>query len=242
MAYIAPRIIGILRLKPSILFQISLETWAEALPIATKIAAIANEIQSPKLALTPRRLKNRRQQFDELVVLLINNQQHIATWERGKPPLLLRLSEGVWRLLSHKSYVMENTLSLYKSVDHAVDWAERCSMNRSIEHSASRLVSSLKKTGSSLIDSLSLFRDDENVILFLLRNSRTLDKALALCPKSPTVFKILGKLFPEGTTALEKHLRDRFHRRGFPEVVPTIQALLTDLHSSSPCLANTYAN
>jgi hypothetical protein len=240
MARTDPRTIGILRLKPGLLFQTTLSTWCDAMPLASTVVALAKELKTPELELAPRRKKTRLQQIDYSLGLLAHGDPTCALWERGTPPLLPRLSEGAWRLLEHKSYIMEATLNLCNATGQALESANCCSTNQPFQSSALRMASALRRTGTSLIAALPLFREDENVLLFLLQNHSRIDEALAHCPRKLTVRKSLNLLFPEGIPALEKQLRRRFLRRGFPEVIPIIQEALTTL--TRPCPADNSSN
>jgi len=85
----------------------------------------------------------------------------------------------------------------------------------------------LKEIRALLLDELITFRDDENVLFFLLRHQAEFDHVYS----ASMVSKTLETLFAEGLGAASNFLTGRFERRGFYHLIPLISQKIERLAS-----------
>jgi glutamine synthetase adenylyltransferase len=99
-----------------------------------------------------------------------------------------------------------------------------------------QLLTSLDKASSAmhrfakLIPRLAYhFKHDENVILFLLKNHKILDRLYT----NRFVIKLLTKMYPKGIKEVQHFLIEKYSARGFENLLPSIQAAVAELEASS---------
>lgn len=91
----------------------------------------------------------------------------------------------------------------------------------------SGLCAALKEIRALLLDELITFRDDENVLFFLLRHQAEFDHIYS----ASMVRKTLETLFPEGLKTASNFLAGRYERRGFYHIIPVISQKIERLAS-----------
>ena len=73
------------------------------------------------------------------------------------------------------------------------------------------------------------FREDENVLFFILRHKIHFDKLYG----SRFVFKLLTRMYPKGLEEMRQHLAKNYARRGFENVLDPVNLLISELEASS---------
>lgn len=102
-----------------------------------------------------------------------------------------------------------------------------------LQEKLSRTLQRLQQLASVLSKQLLQFRDDENVLFFLLRFSRSLDSIY----EEGFVLKLFSKMFSDGIPAAKAKLSVRYAERKFEHLLPQITQKLSTLATEDICTA-----
>lgn len=242
-----PRALGILQLTPRLLFQLLLENYCTSHRHAQRMHTIAVELGSPAHALaSERRQEGRHRRFVEVGERLVGGSE-MTIPGLTMAPVLEKLNEACWRLVRHKSLVNEETMLLCDASDRAkaivrkslsYHQAIECGDKErlpALEKETKRLQSCLRTFGKSALKAIELFADDANVLYYLLRRRDVLDAALPTVRRRPAASSFLLDRFQGSPEELQKHLHQRYRRRGFEELVPKIDQHIESLASEQGC-------
>lgn len=83
----------------------------------------------------------------------------------------------------------------------------------------------LQRLSRLVMRSVLQYRDDENVVFFLIRHKKQLDAIY----KPGYVANLVSKMFPKGTQDASHFLVKRYTERGFETLIPTIHKKLAEL-------------
>lgn len=113
------------------------------------------------------------------------------------------------------AFHQENTVSISQKQKHSIALCRSLSKMCAAIDRFSRLVPTLLKQ----------FRNDENVIFFLIRSQQQFD--IAYEPRF--VAKIVKKMYPKGLEGAKQFLISRYTDRGFVNLIPTIRTKIDEL-------------
>lgn len=94
-----------------------------------------------------------------------------------------------------------------------------------VKNQGEKITLELKKMGRTIPKLFSKFRNDENVLFFLLRHKKDFDSLQG----NGFVKKIIMKNYPAGLAEAESFLINNYEKRGFIDHVPLIKMLMQDL-------------
>lgn len=100
-----------------------------------------------------------------------------------------------------------------------------CSISLIIE----KLYACLSTLSLSLSSLLMDFREDENVLLFLLRNQELLNQVYG----SNFTLEIFCKIFPNGLSEAALFLKKQYSKRGFDQLLPLITSKINEMEKIS---------
>lgn len=125
----------------------------------------------------------------------------------------LQVKEVIFSLKRHceDGERIPNFVSLYQILDRVMDNMKR----------ASRLV----------LKVLVSFKEDENVLLYLIEHHQQLDALY----QTQFVTKVLQKMFPKGVEKAEQHLKAKYLERGFKNLSESITQKMLQLKQTSLC-------
>lgn len=86
----------------------------------------------------------------------------------------------------------------------------------------------LLKISGIILEFVPIFRNDENVLFFLLKNHKKMSKVYS----ARVTVKLFGKMFPKGLPELENFLYLRFKKRGFHLLLPVISQKISEVKHS----------
>ncbi len=90
-----------------------------------------------------------------------------------------------------------------------------------------KLSAAMRTLARQIVQTIPQFRDDENVIYFLIKNHERLDSLFG----SHFVVTLMDFLFPAGQEETEKFLINRYTQRGFTQLLPMITSQTENLYS-----------
>lgn len=131
------------------------------------------------------------------------------------------LSEKKLRALHHKSN------QIWLQCLQCLDLVRSDEGTELILKSIDKLVRGVQQIGKLIADILPEFRDDENVLFFLLRNYKELDAAYS--PRF--ISKTLKKMFNGGAHEAGRLMIVNYTQRGFNNLVPIIQDKILEVAS-----------
>jgi hypothetical protein len=83
----------------------------------------------------------------------------------------------------------------------------------------------LRHLAKSIMKTVTQFQDDENVLYFILRHADHLDHLF----KSNFTFKLFSQLFVNGLQGASQLLLQKYAKRGFHQLLPTIRRQISTL-------------
>lgn len=129
------------------------------------------------------------------------------SYEKDKEALNLeKAADYVWKLSRE---IQESTLSV-KSLAKIL-----------------KLSSAMRRLARQIVQTIPQFRDDENVLYYLIKNQHQLDDLFG----SHFVVTLLDFLFPGGQEETEQFLLNRYSQRGFTQLIPEISQSLENIYS-----------
>lgn len=119
---------------------------------------------------------------------------------------LEKSADQVWRLSRE---IQESTLSVR-------------SLSRILKLSAA-----MRLLARQIVQTVPQFRDDENVLYYLVKNQQQLDSLFG----NHFVVTLMDFLFPGGQEETERFLLNRYTQRGFTQLLPSISQNLENIYS-----------
>lgn len=89
-----------------------------------------------------------------------------------------------------------------------------------------RLIDNMKRVSRVLLKILIQFKEDENILFFLLRYKSDLDQLY----KTQFVTKILQKMYPEGHSSMKEYIKKQYQQRGFLNLISIIEEQISQLN------------
>ena len=130
------------------------------------------------------------------------------------------------KLKNNCSYMIQSSTELHTYADKAWMLVYKClegihEFATVEEPLLSEAVDNLFALGDVLKGLIPHFKEDENVIFFIIRHREALD---SLYPK-PFLRNCFEKIYPDGLRSVSKFLIERYTERGFGHLIPTIEKL-----------------
>lgn len=129
-------------------------------------------------------------------------------------------------LLAVQHYAEKVWQNCMLAVDALVDapnkWAQLFTYLEKVSNALHRL-------GKLITRLIQQFRDDENVVFFVLRHKESFDKAFG----KRYVTKLFCRLYPKGLREAEHFLIKKYMDRSFDNITPMIKRLFTELEASN---------
>lgn len=94
-----------------------------------------------------------------------------------------------------------------------------------LQKSLKKIVDQMKRFSKALASLLLQFKDDENVIFFLLRHKKELDQIYG----KQFVFKLINRMYPKGIEEASNFVLKQYKKRGFHHFIPVIKKKIAEL-------------
>lgn len=200
---------------PSILFQFVLSEFLEVDQITSKIQSVIQATSTPA-------------HWKHLLQDLIGSHHlnDFQTWHDGRGRIL-HLKE----LCTHLVEVQHSKNTHLKKLPHATQqlWsiASKCFHSSPAHHKSSwgKMSKSLLAYKNLITQAIEQFHDDENVLLFILKNHIQFDEAFGKSFVSAT----FQRRFPMGKSGTQEFLINRYHQRGFQKLESLIRKKIQEL-------------
>lgn len=141
--------------------------------------------------------------------------------------VLSHQSDGeVKELLAMQHYAEKTWQQCMLAVDALEGASSKCAQLFSHLEKASN---SLHRLGKLIARLIPQFRDDENVIFFVLRHKDLFDKAFG----KRFITKLLCRMYPKGLPEAEQFLTKKYMDRSFDNIMPMITRLFVELEASN---------
>lgn len=92
-----------------------------------------------------------------------------------------------------------------------------------------KLLDNMRKASRLILKILMLFKEDENILLFLLKYQSDFDEIY----KTQFVLKILNKMYPKGIRYAKDLLIEKYAKRGFSNLLESISNQMSNLETTS---------
>lgn len=121
----------------------------------------------------------------------------------------LQIKEVIFSLQKHceDPHRIPNYVTLYQLLDRVID--------------------NMRRTSRLILRILIQFKEDENVLYFLLKHKTSFDKLY----KTQFVARILKKMFPKGALEAAEILREKYTERGFHNLIESITSQVLSLEA-----------
>lgn len=100
---------------------------------------------------------------------------------------------------------------------------------QALSNALGKIYTLIRQLGRSITRVLPEFRDDENVVFFILRHRSQLDELF----EQGFVAKLLNQMYSNGLREVSHFLQTRYARRGFDNLLPAIALKIFDLETAS---------
>lgn len=240
-AGISARHVNSYHVNNSLLFQFILSEFIEAFTEIKKLDKLcsrsdASLAQTPKEAIVPDLDYNKIQASLRFLVGSTKDYMRIFSWN---------FSEGVLtKLKTYCSLFLENSISSEKdfiAIQHysekvwqgclqAIDGIEEVPVDRAaILVAIDKASTAMHRFSKQLARLTHQFRDDENVVLFLLRHHAVLDSLYG--PRF--TLKLLCRMFSKGLREVQHFLIMKYSERGFNAIEKTIRTFAAEVEASN---------
>ena len=240
-AGISARHVNSYHVSNSLLFQFILSEFIEAFVEIKKIDKMCSRTDQTALAISS---DSNSSELDypaiktslRLLAGATKDYMRLFSWN---------FSEGILtKLKTYCSLFLENSISSEKdfiAIQHysekvwqgclqAIDALEEVPIDRAAMLSAiDKASSAMHRFAKQLARLCHQFRDDENVIFFILRHHSLLDSLYG--PRFTS--KLLSKMFPKGLREVQHFLITRYAQRGFTVVEAPIRSLSAEIEASN---------
>lgn len=129
-------------------------------------------------------------------------------------------------LLAMQHYAEKSWQNCMLAVDALGDAHNKCGPLFAYLEKASNALHRLGKLTARLMQH---YRDDENVVFFVLRHKDSFEKAFG----KRFVTKLFCRMYPKGLSEAENFLVKKYKERSFENIAPVINRLFTELEASN---------
>jgi hypothetical protein len=225
-----------------LLFQFILSEFILTLQEMQIINRILTELKPAWSKLTEEQLSETFQALAEHMSKLSGSSQHymrLLSW--NDDGFLTKLKNYCALLCQQDTGEDRNQTKMYLEVNQAwllsmqfLDIIRAMSMQPQPEESINenglhiaqeKLNRSIQRLSRLVMRMVLQYRDDENVVYFLIRHKKQLDELY----KPGYVASIIRKMFPKGTQNITQFLVTRYTERGFDSLIPVIQKKIAEL-------------
>lgn len=92
-----------------------------------------------------------------------------------------------------------------------------------------KMFQSMQRLAKHVARVVALFRDDENIVFFVLRHHKRFEN---LYPPR-FISKLLARMFPKGSRELKQFLHAKYAERGFTNMLPSIDTQIAELEAAT---------
>lgn len=132
----------------------------------------------------------------------------------------------VKELLAMQHYADKTWQTCMLAVDALGDAPNKCAQLFAYLEKASN---ALHRLGKLIVRLIQQFREDENVIFFVLRHKESFEKAFG----KRFINKLFGRMYPKGLREVEHFLIKKYRDRSFDNIIPMISRLFNELEASN---------
>jgi hypothetical protein len=169
--------------------------------------------------------------------LVGSTHKYMRLFDSSDYGLLTKIKHHVNLLYQHAGLAQKEELLMHRELNHAVmitlkllDVAKQARFDQEIdfillEESIEKVVRSLKRFSRLTVKTIRLFRRDENVLFFLLKQQQALNTLFG----EHFVAKVFKKMFTHGLPEGERFILKRYRDRGFEYLLPVIHSRFTEL-------------
>lgn len=225
----------------SLLFQFILAEFLEAYTEIQRLDALCSRTPSPLPSdeLTCRQAENNFHLIQPVLTKLVGSTRdymRLFSWN---------VSEGILsKLRTYCSLFLQNADTDEKELIAIQHYADKIWQNcllavdalHEVPQDRNQLFASLEKSSSAMQRFAKLiprlihqFRNDENVIFYILRNHKTFDQLYG----NRFVVKLFLKVYPKGLKDAQLLLLKKYTDRGFENILPSIYAITAEVEASS---------
>lgn len=132
----------------------------------------------------------------------------------------------VKELLALQHYADKTWQNCQLAVDALGDAPNKCAQLFAYLEKAS---SSMHRLGKLIARLIQQFREDENVVFFVLRHKESFDQAFG----KRFITKLFGRMYPKGLREVEHFLIKKYTARSFDNIIPVITRMFHELEASN---------
>lgn len=92
-----------------------------------------------------------------------------------------------------------------------------------------KALASTQRFSKLIMRLLHQFRDDENVMFFIIKNHKIIDRLYG----SRYVYKLMGRLYNKGIREVQQLLTKKYSERGFDKIVTAIESHILDIEAAA---------
>ena len=137
---------------------------------------------------------------------------------------ILNINMCVSKTFHSALQVREIIFSLQRQYKDFHNTSNYHSLYQLLEH----LISNFKRVSRLIVKALILFKEDENILFFLLRHKSDFDQVY----HTDFVAKILKKMFPQGLQAAAEFITRKYTQRGFSNLLEPLLNQVTQLEKT----------
>ncbi len=133
-------------------------------------------------------------------------------------------------LFKMQNYINKAFINCLQSLDalHLTDKIEISEKQiQNLHKLLNQIISPMRKFSKLAASVMQKFRNDENVLFFMLRHKSDLDRLYG----SQFVFKLINRMYKKGIDEFSDFLLDRYKKRGFHHLIPGICNYIAELKS-----------
>lgn len=225
----------------SLLFQFILVEFIEAFHQVKQLDSFCNDFPTPLLheALTCRQTESSTHLIQTALLKLVGSTRdymQLFTWSfsegllsklRAYCALFLKNAEGEEKELMAIQHYADK---IWHGCLQAIEALQEEPQDRSILFAAlGKSNSAMQRFAKLMTRLIQQFRNDENVIFYVLRNHKTFDELYG----NRYVIKLFSRMYPKGLKEAQRFLIKKYMERGFENVLPTIYAAALEIETAS---------
>lgn len=225
----------------SLLFQFILVEFVEAFTEIQRLDSLCNRTPTPlpQDEQACRQVENNNHLVESALTKLVGPTKHymrLFSWNFSEG-LLSKLRTYCALFLQNSETDEKELIAIQHYADkiwqgclQALDTLQEAPQDRPLLFAALDKASSAMQRFAKLIARLlHQFRDDENVIFYVLRHHQVFDKLYG----NRFVIKLLCRIYPKGLKEVQLLLVKKYTERGFDNILPVIYSSLKELEVSS---------
>lgn len=212
-----------------LLFQFILAEFIEAYQEIIRLGEILNDLEEPA----------KKEAIEESWSKLVgcsNESMRFITWNLSNGTLI-KLKNYCTLFVQNNSAGNKEAMALVHYADKAwltslqgLEFIKELPRTRTeLRELIEKIRTTLNRFSKLIVRMFFHFREDENVIFFLVRNYQPFDNLHG----AKFVSKLLGRLYPKGCQEARQFIETRYRERGFENMLSIIDKLFTELNASS---------